>query len=106
HRQSASDAYLDEATLGRANLNVVTDAFVQRILITDGVATGIEYLRNGSITQALATREVILAAGAIGTPHLLLASGIGPAQHLQDVGVDGGAAGAEEAAVHVVEEDT
>ncbi|WP_197037750.1 MULTISPECIES: GMC family oxidoreductase N-terminal domain-containing protein [Actinomycetes] len=88
HRQSASDAYLDEATLGRANLNVVTDAFVQRILITDGVATGIEYLRNGSITQALATREVILAAGAIGTPHLLLASGIGPAQHLQDVGVD------------------
>ena len=87
-RQSAADAYLDEATLGRPNLQVVTDAMVQRILVTDGVAIGIEYVHEGVATRVHAAREVILTAGAIGSAQLLLASGIGPARHLREVGVD------------------
>lgn len=87
-RQSAADAYLDEATHGRPNLQIVTDAVVQRILVTDGVAVGIEYLLDGAVTRVLAAREIILTAGAIGSAQLLLASGIGPAQHLREVGVD------------------
>ncbi|MCZ4520498.1 GMC family oxidoreductase N-terminal domain-containing protein [Rhodococcus ruber] len=87
-RQSASDAYLDQATLDRPNLHVVTDAMVRRILVADGAATGIEYLRGGYTVRAKATREVILTAGAIGSAHLLLVSGIGPKEHLQDNGID------------------
>lgn len=87
-RQSAADAYLDEATLGRPNLQMVTDALVQRILVTDGVAVGIEYLRDGIATRVHAAREIVVTAGAIGSAQLLLASGIGPAQHLREVGVE------------------
>ncbi|MBY4108344.1 GMC family oxidoreductase N-terminal domain-containing protein [Rhodococcus fascians] len=88
HRQSASDAYLGQDVLDRPNLHVVTDALVSRVMIVDGVATGIEYTRGIYTVRARAIREVILTAGAIGTPHLLLASGIGPAEHLHEMGVD------------------
>ncbi|BBY29983.1 GMC family oxidoreductase N-terminal domain-containing protein [Mycolicibacterium sediminis] len=87
-RQSASDAYLDEETLARPNLRMVTDATVQRILVTDGVAVGVEYLLDGETTRVDAACEIILTAGAIGSAHLLLASGIGPAHHLREVGID------------------
>lgn len=88
HRQSASDAYLRQAVLDRPNLHVVTDAVVSRILVTDGVATGIEYVREEYTVRATASSEVVLTAGAIGSAHLLLASGIGPAEHLREMGVD------------------
>lgn len=88
YRQSAADAYLGEATLSRPNLRVVTDTVAQRVVVTDGVATGIEYRHGEKTERVRAAREVILTAGAIGTAHLLLASGIGPAQHLHEVGVD------------------
>ncbi|MET0897319.1 MAG: GMC family oxidoreductase N-terminal domain-containing protein [Mycobacterium sp.] len=86
-RQSAADAYL-RPVLDRANLHVVTDALVRRIIVADGVATGVEYAHTGVDLEARASREVILTAGAIGSAHLLLASGIGPAEHLTDVGVE------------------
>ena len=86
-RQSAADAYL-RPVLDRANLHVVTDALVRRVVVENGVATGIEYAHDGTEFHAAAGREVILTAGAIGSAHLLLASGIGPAGHLTDVGVE------------------
>jgi choline dehydrogenase len=86
-RQSAADAYL-RPILGRTNLHIATDALARRVVVTNGVATGIEYRSFGTDLQATARREVILTAGAIGSAHLLLASGIGPADHLRDVGVD------------------
>jgi choline dehydrogenase len=86
-RQSAADAYLTPA-MDRPNLRIVTDAHVRRVIVDDGVATGIEFDCAGASIVARATREVILTAGAIGSAHLLLVSGIGPADHLRDVGVD------------------
>ena len=86
-RQSAADAYLSPV-LDRPNLHIVTDALVRRILIDRKVATGIEYVSAGSVVTAKARSEVILTAGAIGSAHLLLVSGVGPADHLRDVGVD------------------
>ena len=94
-RQNAADAYLSPA-LGRPNLTVVTEATVQRLLIQDGRCTGIDYSvsPNGNAeaelraVRAAAQAGVILATGAIGTPHLLMVSGIGPAAHLREHGVD------------------
>lgn len=87
-RQSASDAYLTPA-LDRPNLHIVTDARVSRVVIVDKVATGVEYTCGEGSIAAAAKREVILTAGAIGSAHLLLLSGIGPSEHLREVGVDG-----------------
>jgi choline dehydrogenase len=75
-RHSAADAYLRPARR-RANLNVRTGARVDRLRIEHGRCTGVTYMRHGRVRTARADREVILAAGAIGTPKLLLLSGIG-----------------------------
>jgi choline dehydrogenase len=87
-RQSAADAYLNPA-LRRPNLELVANATVQRLLIKGGRCYGIEYSsgREDSVSRALAG-EVILAAGTIGSPQLLMLSGVGPASHLRDVGID------------------
>ena len=82
-RSSAAMAYLAPAR-GRKNLAVKTGAQVKRIVIEDGNATGVELL-DGTIL--LASREVILSSGAIGSPRMLMLSGIGPADHLRDVGI-------------------
>ncbi|HEY1348624.1 MAG TPA: choline dehydrogenase [Ktedonobacteraceae bacterium] len=81
-RQSTADAYLRPA-LKRANLTLQTDAHVQRVLFEDGRASGVAYTRGGKEERASARREVILSAGAINSPQLLLLSGVGPAEHLQ-----------------------
>ncbi len=87
-RQSAADAYLTDA-LQRPNLDLVTDALVHRVLVENGRCTGVAYRYFGEqLVTAGATREVILAAGGIGSPHLLLLSGIGPRAHLEMVGID------------------
>lgn len=82
-RSSAATAYL-APNRGRANLNVRTGAQVRRIVVEGGRATGVE-LMDGSRVAAAA--EVILSAGAIGSPRMLMLSGIGPADHLAEVGV-------------------
>ena len=69
------------------NLTVVTKACVDRVIIRNGRAVGIEYRRRGRTQQAFANQEVVLSAGAFGTPQLLQVSGIGPADHLRRVGV-------------------
>jgi choline dehydrogenase len=82
-RSSAAMAYLAPAW-GRKNLTVKTDAQVKRITVENGKARGVELL-NG--TKFEASREVILSSGAIGSPRMLMLSGIGPAYHLREVGI-------------------
>ena len=86
-RCSAATAYLHPA-MSRPNLTVHTDALVTRILIEDGRATGVTYLRHGQAETARAAGEVILSAGAVNSPQLLMLSGIGPADHLIQTGVE------------------
>ncbi|MFC8709037.1 GMC family oxidoreductase [Streptomyces sp. NPDC057197] len=86
-RQSAADAYL-RPVLDRPNLTVVTDARVTRLRVRDGHCTGVAYTRGEEHAHAEALREVVLCAGTVGSAHLLLLSGIGPAEHLREAGVD------------------
>jgi choline dehydrogenase len=81
-RWSAADAYLRPA-MRRPNLTVETGADAGRLLLDGERATGVRYRRDGAWQQARATREVIVAAGAVKTPQLLLLSGIGPADQLR-----------------------
>lgn len=85
-RDSAYTAWLEPA-LGRPNLLVSTGAHVLRILIERGRAVGVSYTQGGQVQEARARREVIVAGGAIGSPRMLLHSGIGPAEDLRRVGV-------------------
>jgi len=83
-RSSASSAFLHPA-LGRPNLTLRSDQQVRRIVLEGDRAIGIETKADGLIR---ARREVLVTSGAIGSPRLLLLSGIGPADHLKSVGVD------------------
>lgn len=87
-RQSAADAYLRPVLADRPGLTVVTGAVVTRLVLSEGRCTGVEYLLGDVTHTAAATAEVILTAGAIGTPHLLMLSGIGPKGHLVETGVE------------------
>ena len=89
-RSSSSVSYLHPIE-GRENLDILTDMWVSRIVFDDeNNATGVEYQRDVFGRRAVlnAKREVILSAGAINTPQLLMLSGIGPAEHLKEVGID------------------
>jgi len=89
-RFSVVDGYLRPA-LRRPNLTVVTDALATRVLVEGGRAVGVAYRMNGTgegDEEAIAGREVVLCSGAIGTPHLLQLSGIGPRALLERAGVE------------------
>ena len=91
-RSSTFHAFLEPVMGTRDNLVVVPRAHVLRVLLDDTadgpVATGVEYrTADGTVQTVTATREVVLSAGAIGSPQLLLLSGIGPADELAEVGV-------------------
>ena len=87
-RWSAANAFLGEARK-RSNLRVETDLTVLRVAIESGRATGVVCRdRKGRERSIGADREVILSAGAIGSPHLLLHSGIGPAEMLRELGIE------------------
>ena len=86
-RWSAADAYLKPA-MKRPNLTVVTGAMTRRVLMEGIEAAGVEYELRGSIETALANREVILAASAINSPKLLMASGIGNVEELKRAGIE------------------
>lgn len=85
-RWSTSRGYLSEA-LARGNVRVVTDALVLRILFEGRRAVGIDYEQDGETNTVRARREVLLTAGAINSPQLLLLSGVGPAAELRDLGI-------------------
>jgi choline dehydrogenase-like flavoprotein len=81
-RQSAADAYL-RPVLHRPNLTVVTGALARRLVIAHGRCRGVEYMHRGTVQRAQARAEVVLCAGAIGSPQLLMLSGIGPVDGLR-----------------------
>jgi choline dehydrogenase len=85
-RCSSAAAYLHPITL-RKNLHVITNAMTERVLIDGRRATGVSVSIKGRKTTLKARREVILSAGAIGSPQLLQLSGIGPADVLKKAGV-------------------
>ena len=86
-RASAARTYLNPAKK-RPNLQIVTGALVHRVLFDGPRATGVEFSRNGGATErADAAGEVILAAGAVGSPHLLQLSGVGDPEVLGQAGI-------------------
>src|SRR5712672_1826737 len=85
-RASAARTYLRPA-LKRPNLQVVTNALVHRVVFDGTRAVGVEYARGGGLERVDAAREVILAAGAVGSPHVLQLSGVGDPGHLGRVGI-------------------
>ena len=85
-RCSAAVAHLRPA-LGRQNLTLQTRAVAQRILFDGDRAIGIEYKHGGKTKKILARKEVLLSGGAINSPQLLMLSGIGPADHLRQLGI-------------------
>ncbi len=86
-RWSTNDAYLAPAR-GRENLTVATGALASRIELSGERASGVTFRQGGSEHTVHARREVILSGGAINSPQLLMLSGIGPATHLREVGVE------------------
>ncbi|GAA4557651.1 GMC family oxidoreductase [Pseudonocardia xishanensis] len=89
-RASASVSYLHPVMGSRPNLTVLTDCWASRVLFAGTRATGVEYQEGIGPGRRVvsAGREVILSAGSIDTPKLLMLSGIGPADHLRDFGID------------------
>ena len=91
-RSSTYHAFLEGETEKRPNLTIITGAQVTRVVLEGAaghrVATGVEYrIGSGEPRSAFATREVVLSGGAIGSPHLLLLSGIGPRAELEVAGI-------------------
>jgi len=85
-RASAARTYLHPA-LKRPNLQLITNALVHRVLFDGKRATGIELSRGGAVETISASREIILSAGAVGSPHILQLSGVGDPEHLGNIGV-------------------
>jgi choline dehydrogenase len=85
-RCSAAVAYLHPAR-HRSNLEICTRSLASRVLFHDGRAVGVQYLRGRDTHVARAEREVLLSAGAVATPHLLMLSGVGPADDLHALGI-------------------
>src|SRR5262245_9092294 len=86
-RCSPADGYL-RPVMGKKNLAVLTEAPAARLTFTGTRCTGVEFLRDGKLCSVRASREVILCAGAIHTPRLLLLSGVGPHADLEPLGID------------------
>jgi choline dehydrogenase len=86
-RWSAADAFLTPVRK-RSNLTVATDGHVRRIVIEHGRAVGAEYGEGEKRRVARAQKEVILSAGAYGSPQVLMLSGVGPGDHLREHGIE------------------
>jgi len=86
-RWSTSYAFL-RPIAGRPNLTVETNALTRRIVIENGRAVGVEFAQDKTVKTARAAREVVLSAGTVNSPQLLLLSGIGPADELSPHGIE------------------
>ncbi|CUX48561.1 choline dehydrogenase [Agrobacterium tumefaciens str. Cherry 2E-2-2] len=85
-RWTPADGYLRPA-LSRGNLEVLSNASVQRVVIENGAAIGIEVIDGKGSRQIVCNREVILCAGAFNSPQLLMLSGVGDPDHLRELGI-------------------
>lgn len=86
-RCSTAVAYLNPAR-SRQNLTILTNAQTEKVVIEDGRATGVVAHVNGQRQTIKARCEVVLSAGALGSPHIMMLSGLGPADHLRDHGIE------------------
>ncbi|BET01793.1 Dehydrogenase [Nesidiocoris tenuis] len=82
-RCSASTAYLQPVSASRENLHILTGALVSKIIIENKVAKGVEFIHDDKVHSVQATKEVILSAGSINSPKILMLSGIGLRSHLE-----------------------
>ncbi|GGA36858.1 GMC family oxidoreductase [Sphingomonas psychrolutea] len=85
-RSSAARAFLEPA-MRRPNLTVITGALVDKVLIAEGRATGVRYIKHGQVHDISARRDVIVSASTLQSPAILMRSGIGPAAQLQALGI-------------------
>ncbi|XP_071156190.1 glucose dehydrogenase [FAD, quinone]-like isoform X3 [Mytilus edulis] len=85
-RYGTAKAYL-RPVLKRTNLHISVHSYVTKVLIEHKKAIGVEFIKNNRKTQVFANKEVIVSAGAVNSPTLLMLSGIGPKGHLQDLGI-------------------
>jgi len=85
-RWSAARGFL-KPVLGRPNLRLETGCLVERVVFDGRRASGVRWRQNGETKTARCHGEVILAAGSIGSPHILLMSGVGPAAHIRQFGL-------------------
>ncbi len=85
-RHSAARSYLNPAKR-RPNLEIALKALVHRVVFDGTKAVAVEYSQGGTLRRVEVEREVILSAGAVGTPHLLQLSGVGAPEHLARVGI-------------------
>lgn len=85
-RASTAQAYI-YPHLSRPNLTVTDRALAEEILIENGVAKGVVYRRHGVQYTVIARKEVLVSSGAVASPQLLMLSGIGPAEHLKEMGI-------------------
>jgi choline dehydrogenase len=85
-RGSTAQTFLKEAQ-GRPNLQVETEALATKLLFEGKRCVGVAFRKHGKAVEARAHKEVILCGGAVNSPHLLQISGVGPAEHLQSIGV-------------------
>jgi len=86
-RQNAADAYLGPA-IDRPNLDIATNVLVHRVVVRGGRAVGVEFSIGDELLSVSCSREIALTAGAVGSAEILLRSGIGPAAHLRELGLD------------------
>lgn len=86
-RSSTAHSYIIPA-LTRANLNISIESLVSKIIISNKSATGIEFWKNGTKYTATAGKEVIVSAGAINSPQVLMLSGIGREEELNKHGIE------------------
>lgn len=85
-RITSAEAFL-RPVLNESNLTVATNALATKIVLTDGRASALEYVTDGETVRAQVRQELILCAGAFESPKLLMLSGIGPADHLTELGL-------------------
>ncbi|WP_322032901.1 GMC family oxidoreductase [Paraburkholderia sp. J76] len=85
-RCSAAAAFI-HPNLDRPNLHVRTQAHCKRLIVESGRVTGVEFWLGGDVRRVRARREVIVSGGAYGSPQILMTSGIGPAEHLRELGL-------------------
>ena len=86
-RRSAAVAYL-HPSLSRPNLDLEVGAHVTRVVFEGSRAVGVDYVQGGTTHRVMAEREVILSGGSINSPQVLMLSGVGPAEHLAEMGID------------------
>jgi choline dehydrogenase len=86
-RASAFTAYIDPVKQQRSNLTIRYGSLATRLILEGKRAVGVEYQENGAVQQARAAGEIIVSMGALNTPKILLLSGIGPAEQLQQFGI-------------------